>query len=111
MTYNDHKKPINEVSFIPSSNSLVAITCSDDNEAHLIRYNPETNEIIKTYTADQHEKSVSSLAVHPIRSLFILGSQDGSFSYHDSFKAIVFNLILIIYIFRAHSFQKLTSLK
>ena len=74
---------------------MVAITCSDDNEAHLIRYNSETKEIIKTYTANQHKKAVSSLAVHPIRSLFILGSQDGAFSYHDSFKVKIVNFFIL----------------
>ena len=74
---------------------MVAITCSDDSEAHLIRYNPETKEIVKTYVANQHKKAVSSLAVHPIQSLFVLGSEDGAFSYHDSFKVNIFQFYIL----------------
>jgi len=85
-TYSKHTKKITDISFIPGGDSknLTAITCSEDAESHLIRFNLDSKEFTQAYVANQHSKAITSCAVHPIRSLYIIGSQDGSFSYHDS---------------------------
>jgi len=63
---------------------LTIATASDDNISYLLKYDIQSSKFEPIYTANQHNAAITSCLVHPIGNLYILGSLDGYFSYHDA---------------------------
>lgn len=100
-TFDKHSRKITETAFVPLTNAgkALALISSEDGIGQLASFNLESGEASEAYSVNIHQDALVGCALHPLNTLGIFASRDGSFSYHDLsqvqlyFKAGKLNLI------------------
>jgi len=84
-TFDKDNRKITEAVFVPlgDAGKAHALTSSEDGIGRLISYNTESGESSETYSVSIHQDALVGCALHPLNTLGLFASRDGSFSYHD----------------------------
>jgi pre-mRNA-processing factor 19 len=83
-TLKGHSKKINRVAIVEKEDEpTMVISASADKTARVWAHDSASDEYIPRTTVRVHKGEVTGLAVHPLQTLFALGSRDGLYSVHD----------------------------
>lgn len=85
MRLEEHKKKINTCCFVPQADGLYGMLGSSDNSASVWRLEEKPKLVYRT---DCHRHSVTGLSVHPMGSYAVVGSKDGTWSFHNIEKGV-----------------------